>query len=114
MVTSVSKMYKHRGIHYHRGKTKKYWHIIGFEYNDYEEKYKMFCEQVSWIKAVHYKQHKWKKFHIICPRCRKTWRIFAKKRKDLAKHECPECYDTFKDLYEEFAEENDMDIKIRF
>ncbi len=37
MVTSVSKMYKHRGNHYHRNKTKKYWHIIGYEYDDYAE-----------------------------------------------------------------------------
>jgi len=104
MVTSVSKTYKHRGIHNHRSKTKKYWHIIGYEYNDYEEKYKMFCEQVSWIKAMHYKQHKYKKFNLVCPSCRNTYTFLVKKEKDLQKQECPQCLESFKDMYEEYAE----------
>jgi len=84
-VISVSKMYKHRGIHYHRGKTKRYWHIIGYEYDDYDERYKMFCEQVSWIKAMHYKQHKYKKFNVTCPSCRNTYMFLVKKQKHLEK-----------------------------
>ena len=103
-VISVSKMYKHRGIHYHRSKTKKYWHIIGYEYDDYEERYKMFCEQVGWIKAMYYKCNKYKKFHLVCPNCRNTIMFLVKKEKDLEKHDCPECYENFKDMYEEIAE----------
>ncbi len=103
-VTSVSKMYKHRGIHYHRSKTKKYWHIIGYEYDDYEERLKMFCEQVSWIKAMYYKGHKWKKFHLLCPNCRTTIMLLVKKEKDLQKQDCPECFENFGDMYEEIAE----------
>jgi len=103
-VTSVSKMYKHRGIHYHRSKTKKYWHIIGYEYDDYEERFKMFCEQVSWIKAWYYKHHKYKKFNLICPNCRTTYTHFVRKEKDLGKQECPDCFENFKDLYEEYLE----------
>jgi len=103
-VTSVSKMYKRRGNHIHRIKTKKYWHIIGYEYDDYEEKWKMFCEQVSWIKAMYYKGNKYKKFHIPCPSCKNTYRFLVKKKKDLQKQECPECFESFNDLYEEYAE----------
>jgi len=107
-VTSVSKMYKHRGNHYHRSKTKKYWHIIGYEYDDYEERLKMFCKQVSWIMAMYYKCNKQKKFHIICPRCRITYMVLAKKYKDIAKLECEECLESFKDLFREYAEENNL------
>ena len=103
-VTSVSKMYKHRGNHFHRRSTKKYWHIIGYEYDDYEEEWKMFCEQVSWLKAWHYKHHKYKKFHVTCPSCRNIYMFLLKKEKDLEKQECPECLEDFKDLYEEYAE----------
>ncbi len=103
-VTSVSKIYKHRGIHYHRSKTKKYWHIIGYEYDDYEERLKMFCEQVGWIKAMYYKGHRWKKFHLVCPSCRNTYRLLVKKEKDLQKQDCPDCFENFGDMYEEIAE----------
>jgi len=108
MVTSVSKMYKHRGNHYHRGKTKKYWHIIGYEYDDYEERLKMFCEQVSWIKAMYYKCNKYKKFHLTCPRCRRTWEFIVKNRRQMENEDCPECLENFKDLYREYAEENNL------
>ena len=103
-VTSVSKMYKHRGIHYHRNKTKRYWHIIGYDFEEYEETWKMFCEQVSWIKAMYYKCNKYKKLQIICPDCRRAYTFLVKKAKDLEKHDCPDCYENFKDLYEEYAE----------
>ncbi len=103
-VTSVSKIYKRRGYHVHRSKTKKYWHIIGYEYDDYEERLKMFCEQVSWIKAMYYKGHKWKKFHLLCLNCRRTIMLLVKKEKDLQKQDCPECFENFGDMYEEVAE----------
>ncbi len=104
MVTSVSKMYKHRGNHFHRRSTKKYWHIIGYEYDDYEEEWKMFCEQVSWIKAMYYKCNKYKKFNLACPSCKNTYRLLVKKEKHLERQDCPECQENFKDLYEEYAE----------
>ena len=97
-------MYKHRGNHFHRRSTKKYWHIIGYEYDDYEEEWKMFCEQVSWIKAMYYKCNKYKKFNLACPSCKNTYRLLVKNEKHLEKQECPECQESFKDLYEEYAE----------
>jgi len=103
-VTSVSKTYKHRGIHYHRSKTKRYWHIIGYEYDDFEEKVSMFCEQVSWIKAMYYKRNKYKKCKLICPNCKTAYYYFVKNEKDLGKQECPDCFENFKDLYEEYLE----------
>jgi len=102
-VTSVSKIYKHRGFHIHRQSTKKYWHIIGYEYDDFEEKWSMFCEQVSWIKAMYYKRNKYKKFHLVCPNCRKTYMFLVKKKKDLQKQDCPDCLESFKDMYDEIA-----------
>ena len=107
-VISVSKMYKHRGIHYHRSKTKKYWHIIGYEYDDYEEQYKMFCEQVSWIKAMYYKCHKFKKLNMTCPSRKYTYMYLLKKEKHLEKQECPRCDETFKDIFRDWAEENEL------
>ncbi len=105
-VTSVSKMYKHRGFHIHRQSTKKFWHIIGHEYDDYEERWKMFCDQVSWFTAMYYKGHKWKKIWLPCPNCQTTYPHFIKKRTDKAigKEECPDCYENFKELYEENLE----------
>ena len=102
-VISVTKQYKHRGLHQHRSSTKKYWHIIGYEYDDYEEKWKMFCEQVSWFTAMYYKGHKWKKIWLICPDCRTRSLHFVKKRndKEIGKEECPDCFENFKDLYGE-------------
>ena len=105
-VISVSKMYKHRGVHNHRPSTKKYWHIIGHEYDEYEEQWKMFCEKVSWFTAMYYKGHKWKKVRLLCPNCQTTYLHFVKKRTDKAigKEECPDCYENFKNLYEENLE----------
>ena len=105
-VTSVSKIYKHRGFHIHRQSTKKYWHIIGHEYDEYEEKWSMFCEQVSGLKAWYYKHHKWKRIKLTCPDCRTTYYHYVRKINDktIGKQECPDCYENFKDLYEEFLE----------
>jgi len=98
-IVSVSKAYKHRGLHRHRGFTKKYWHIYY-----YDEEFKFHSEQVSYLKAMYYKGHKYKKFHLTCPNCRKTYIFLVKKEKDLEKQECPDCFENFKDLYEEYLE----------
>jgi len=34
--------------------------------------------------------------------------FLVKKEKDLEKQDCPECYENFKDLYREWAEENNL------
>ena len=98
-VVSVSKTYKHRGLHRHRGSTKKYWHIYY-----YDEEFKFRSEQVSYLKAMYYKGHKYKKFYLTCPSCRNTYMFLVKKEKQLEEQECPECLESFKDLYEEYAE----------
>jgi len=106
-VISVSKMYKHRGFHIHRDSTKKYWHIIGHEYDDYEEEWKMFCEQVSWIKAMYYKRHKFKRVLLHCPSCNDDNLHFIKKRtqKAILNEECPTCFMKYKDILEEIENE---------
>lgn len=106
-VTSVSKMYKHRGLHKHRESTKKYWHIIGYDYDDYEEEWKMFCEKVSWIKAVYHKGHKFKRVLLTCPECKTAYYHFLKHNndKDIGNAECPDCDLDFKYLAENFVEE---------
>jgi len=98
-VVSVSKTYKHRGIHRHRKSTKKYWHIYY-----YDEEFRFYSEQVSYLKAMYYKGHKYKKFHLTCPSCRNTYMFLVKKEKQLEEQECPNCLENFKDLYEEYAE----------
>ncbi len=101
-VTSVSKMYKHRGLHKHRESTKKYWHIIGYDYDEYEEEWKMFCEKVSWFTAMYYKFHKVKKIALHCPDCNTDYWHFIKKRdaKHILNEECPTCFEKFKDILE--------------
>jgi len=107
-VTSVTKTYKHRGNHHHRSKTKKYWYIIGYDYDDFEETWNMFCEQVSWIKAMYHKCNKYKKLKAICPNCRLEHTFLVKKKKDLEKQKCSRCDENFKDLFREYAEENNL------
>jgi len=104
-VISVSKMYKHRGNHYHRPKTKKHWHILGYEYDDWEERYKMFCYSVNRIQAWYHRQNKFKKFELECPKCRNVILCFGKKQKDILKIDCPVCLESFKDIFEEVYEE---------
>jgi len=53
---------------------------------------------------MYYKGHKWKKFHLLCPNCRRTIMLLVKKEKDLQKQDCPECFENFGDMYEEIAE----------
>jgi len=104
-VNSVSKMYKHRGLHNHRPSTKKYWHIIGHEYDEYEERWKMFCEQVGWFTAMYYKSHKWKKIMLHCPNCNVDNLHFIKKRTDkhILKEDCPNCFENYRDILEEMS-----------
>jgi len=105
-VISVTKTYKHRGLHRHRKSTKKYWHIIYYEYDEVDERMKMYCKQVSWFTAMYYKSHKWKKVWLPCPNCQTTYLHFVKKRTDkgIGKEECPDCFENFKDLHEEYLE----------
>ena len=105
-VISVSKMYKHRGNHYHRPKTKKHWHIMGYEWDDWDERFKMFCYSVNRIQAWYHRQNKYKKFELECPKCRTGVMCFAKNQKGILKIDCPECLESFKDIFEEVYEEN--------
>jgi len=98
-VVSVSKTYKHRGLRRHRRSTKKYWHIYY-----YDEEFRFHSEQVSSLKAMYYKGHKYKKLHLTCPSCRNTYMFLVKKEKQLEEQECPNCLENFKDLYEEYLE----------
>ena len=97
-VVSVSKTYKHRGIHRHRESTKKYWHIYY-----YDEDFTFHSEQVSYLKAMYYKSHKWKKIWLHCPNCNVDNLHFLKKRdtKHILKEECASCFCNYKDILEE-------------
>ena len=106
-VISVSKTYKHRGRYInHLAKTKKYWHIFYYEYNEIDEVWKTHFDQVGWFTAMYYKSHKWKKQWLTCPDCQTTYMHFIKKRTDkqILKQECPDCFRDFKDLCEEAIE----------
>jgi len=81
---SVSKTYKHRGLHRHRESTKKYWHIYY-----YDEDLRFHSEQVGFLKAMYYKNHLWYKRQFICPDCLRIFVALVKKRAKSA--ECPNC-----------------------
>jgi len=83
-VVSVSKTYKHRGLHRHRKSTQKYWHIYY-----YDEEFVFHSEQVSYLKAMYYKTQKRKKLQYVCPECFNLFVVFVKSsKKEL---DCPYC-----------------------
>ena len=103
-VISVSKTYKHRGRYInHQPKTKKHWHIYYWEYDEVEEEWKMYIQQVSWFSAMYYKSHKWKKIMLYCPECNIDSLHFIKKRtqKHILKEDCPNCLGNYRDILEE-------------
>jgi len=78
--------YKHRGLHRHRESTKKYWHIYY-----YDEDFVFHSEQVSYLKAMYYKNNLWYKRYFICEECFRKFVALVKKRTKTA--ECPYCLD---------------------
>ena len=104
VVISVSKTYKHRGKNInHREKTKKYWHIFYYEYDEIDEQYVTHFDQVNWFTAMYYKFHKYKKIILHCPSCNIDYMHFNKKRteKAILNEECPTCFMKYKDIIEE-------------
>ncbi len=101
---SVSKTYKHRGSFRHKRSTKKHWFHYFYAYDDLDEELKLYCEQVSWLMAMYYKGRKCKRRHLTCPNCRTTYLHVLRKEKDFLKQECPDCLETYKDLFEEYLE----------
>lgn len=99
-VVSVSKMFKHRGISNHRSGTKKYWHIIGYEYNEETGDWKMFCKQVNWLEAVYYKFNKYRQFGLTCPNCGHVGTHLVRRKEHLKREKCSGCSESFKDLYD--------------
>ncbi len=83
-VVSVSKTYKHRGLHRHRKSTKKFWYIYY-----YDEDFVFHSEQVSYVKAMYYKTQKWKKIQYVCTECANLFVSFVKSSKENI--ECPYC-----------------------
>lgn len=103
-VISVSKTYKHRGKYIeHKAKTKKYWHIFYYEYDEVDEVLKTHFDQVGWFTAMYYKSNKWKKIMLHCPSCNVDNLHFIKKRteKAILNEECPTCFEKYKDILEE-------------
>jgi len=100
---SVSKTYKHRGSFRHKLSTKKHWFHYFYAYDDLDEELKLYCEQVSWIMAMYYKGKKYKRRHVTCPNCRTIALVIVRKEKDLLKESCPECFQTYEDLFEEYS-----------
>jgi len=70
----------------------------------YDEDMNLHCDQVNWFHAMYYKGRKYKRRNVTCPNCRTTYLRLVRKEKDLLKLECPDCFETYKDLYEEFLE----------
>ena len=100
---SVSKTYKHRGSFRHKLSTKKHWFHYFYEYDEIDQELKLFCEQVSWLKAMYYKGRKCKRRHVTCPNCRTTSLVIFRKEKELLKEECSNCLQTYEDLFEEYS-----------
>ena len=106
-IISVSKTHKHRGKYInHLAKTKKYWHIYYYEYDEIDELLKMYCKQVSWLSAMYYKTKKLKKILLHCPSCNVDNLHFIKKRtvKHIVNEECHNCLEKYKDMLEELQE----------
>lgn len=57
----------------HRPNTKKHWHIYYWEYDEVDEIWKMYCDQVNFLYALYYKTQKWKKIDLTCPDCFETF-----------------------------------------
>ena len=83
-VVSVSKTYKHRGKHKHRKSTKKFWYIYY-----YDENLQFHSEQVSYLKAMYFKQNLWAKRNFFCEECLNLFEAIVKKRAKTT--ECPFC-----------------------
>ncbi len=83
-VVSVSKTYKHRGLHRHRASTKKFWYVYY-----YDEYFVFHSEQVSYVKAMYYKTQKRKKMQYVCTECSNLFVGFVKSSKEEI--ECPYC-----------------------
>ncbi len=87
-VVSVSKTYKHRGLHRHRESTKKYWHIYYYDFNENEE-FVLHSKQVNALQAFYYKLNKYYKRKFYCFECENVFESLVKKRDKTA--ECPYC-----------------------
>ena len=87
-VISVSKTYKHRGLHRHRASTKKYWHIYYYDYNENNE-FVIHSKQVNSLQAFYYKLNKYYKRKFYCFECENVFVSLVKKRDKTA--ECPYC-----------------------
>ena len=83
-VVSVSKTYKHRGLHRHRESTKKYWHIY---YYDEEGNFR--TSRVNWIQAMYYKTQKRKRLKFICLECGNLF--FGIVKSENEELDCPYC-----------------------
>ena len=83
-VVSVSKTYKHRGLWRHKDSTKKYWFIYY-----YDEDMKFQSKQISFAKAMYYKNRLWHRMKFICPECLRIFLGLVKNKKDVV--ECPYC-----------------------
>ena len=47
----------------HRENTKKHWHIFYYVYDEIDEVWKSYFDQVNWFIAMYYKMHKVKKLY---------------------------------------------------
>lgn len=83
-VISVAKSYIHRGKHKHKASTKKSWFVYY-----YDEDGLFHSEQVSFIKAMFYKNQKLRRLKYICTECGQTFLGLAKSPKQEL--ECPYC-----------------------
>ena len=85
-IISVSKTYKHRGIHQHKF-AKKHWFVYWLD-----EDWDLHCDQVNFLQALFYNTQKWHRKIVYCSNCFTRLRVLTKSKK--AKEieiDCPNC-----------------------
>ena len=82
-VISVAKAYKHRGV-LHKKSTKKHWFVY---YLDEEGRFH--SEEVSYLRAMHYKKQKLRRIKYVCLECGRVFLGLVKSAKQEL--ECPYC-----------------------
>ncbi len=87
-VVSVSKTYKHRGLHRHRKSTKKYWYIYYYDLNENDE-LTLHTKQVNSFQAFYYKLNKYYKRKFYCFECENFFVSLVKKSQKSV--DCPNC-----------------------
>jgi len=89
-VISVSKAYKHRGRHRHKARTKKFWHVYYYEYDEFDDKWHLRTKLINAFLVPYYKAKQVYIRTFYCSDCDTKFRVLVKKNQN--KIECPYCF----------------------